>query len=74
MMFVLMKQYLFDNNGKKIFYQFDLIKLINMLVERLKPVSSATKIAKNDTDVFIVKTAIEESQHQRTAVIIGEDN
>lgn len=44
-----------------------------MLIEKLKTVNITTKQARDDTDVLIIETAIEESKHQRTAVIIGED-
>ncbi|GBP51845.1 hypothetical protein EVAR_88550_1 [Eumeta japonica] len=44
-----------------------------MLVEKLKPVNITTKQAKDDAGVLIIETAIALSEHQKTAVIIGED-
>lgn len=48
-------------------------KLIALLIEKLKTVNITTKQARDDADVLIIETAIEESKHQRTAVIVGED-
>ncbi|GFY56654.1 uncharacterized protein TNIN_467741 [Trichonephila inaurata madagascariensis] len=44
-----------------------------MLIEKLESVDIMTKLARDDADVLIVETAIEESEHHRTAVIVGED-
>ncbi|KAF2902748.1 hypothetical protein ILUMI_03438 [Ignelater luminosus] len=44
-----------------------------MLIEKLETVNITTKQARDDADVLIIETAIEESKRRRTAVIIGED-
>ncbi|GFY37370.1 uncharacterized protein TNIN_401751 [Trichonephila inaurata madagascariensis] len=44
-----------------------------MLIGKLDSVDITTKQARDDADVLIVETAIEESEHHRTAVIVGED-
>ncbi|GFY54545.1 uncharacterized protein TNIN_441451 [Trichonephila inaurata madagascariensis] len=43
-----------------------------MLIGKLESVDITTKQARGDADVLIVETAIEESEHHRTAVIVGE--
>lgn len=48
-------------------------KLINMLMEKLQAVNITAKQARDDADVLIIETAIEESKHGKTAVIVGED-
>ncbi|CAB3231913.1 unnamed protein product [Arctia plantaginis] len=48
-------------------------KFIDMLVEKFKTVNITTKQARDDADVLIIDTAIALSEHQKTAVIIGED-
>ncbi|KAK9872193.1 hypothetical protein WA026_016247 [Henosepilachna vigintioctopunctata] len=48
-------------------------KFIYMLVEKLKTIDITTKQARDDADVLIIETAIALSEHQKTAVIIGED-
>lgn len=40
-------------------------KIINMLINKLKTVNITTKHAKNNADVFIVETAVAESEHQK---------
>lgn len=47
--------------------------LINMLIEKLQAGNITTKQARDDADVLIVETAIEESKSEKTAVIIGQD-
>ena len=59
------EKFLSNRNNKK--------KLINMLIEKLQAVNITTKQARDDADVLIVETAIDESKRQKTAVIIGED-
>ncbi|GFY41261.1 uncharacterized protein TNIN_343801 [Trichonephila inaurata madagascariensis] len=55
-------------------YRIDVIKkIINMLIGKLESVDITTKQARDDADVLIVETAIEESEHHRIAVIVGED-
>ena len=58
-------KFLSNRNNKK--------KLIDMLIEKLESVNITTKQAKDDADVLIIETAIEESKPERTAVIVGED-
>lgn len=58
------KNLLNQNNNKK---------LINMLVEILQAVNITTTHARDDADVLIIETAIDECKRQKTAVIIGED-
>ncbi|GFT36994.1 uncharacterized protein TNCV_175211 [Trichonephila clavipes] len=44
-----------------------------MLIGKLESVNITTKQAKDDANVIIVETAIEELGHHMTAVIVGED-
>ncbi|GBP43082.1 hypothetical protein EVAR_96344_1 [Eumeta japonica] len=62
---VTQEKFLSNRNNKE--------KLINMLIEKLKAVDIKTKQVTNDADVLIIETAIEESKHGNTAVIMGED-
>lgn len=47
--------------------------LINMLIEKLQAANINAKQTRDDTDVLIVETAIEDSKSEKTAVIIGKD-
>ncbi|KAK4880417.1 hypothetical protein RN001_008563 [Aquatica leii] len=44
-----------------------------MLIEKLEAVNIATKQARDDANVLIIETAIKESKHEKTAVIIEKD-
>lgn len=59
-MFILMKQWWVSISQEKKL-QIDVIKKSLSLVERLKTVNSAKKGTRDDVDVLIVETAIEES-------------
>lgn len=44
-----------------------------MLIAKLQAVNITTKQARDDADVLIIETAIDESKLQKTTVITGED-
>lgn len=48
-------------------------KFIETLIKQLKTIKIATKQAKNYAHVLIIEIAIEESKHQETSPIVGED-
>lgn len=43
-----------------------------MLIEKFMSVNITTKQARYDADVLITETAIKESKHKRTTIIIGD--
>lgn len=46
-------------------------KFINIRIEKLLAVNITTKQARGDASVLIIKTAIDESEHDKTAIKIG---
>lgn len=56
-----------------IYYNANKKHFIEMLIEQLQAANIATKQAKDDADVLIIETAMEVSEKERTAIIIGED-